>query len=568
MGRTKTQVEQRAANSHPGPTTREMQPAREQHNGPARAQHTVFPLPLTNDAPSPVRAAGMIGDSVELPPVPGRARMSFTIQRSIGNARVASLLRGPQAKIPVGEPSDRSKQEAGEVASRVVSEQKVARITRIAAGEMTSQLSRQDRAQAKFVQKQESDRKAEAGAGSVSLAPALVAGPERSSSEVTAPTAPRPAALGTARGSGISRRVPSLHETILASRGGNPSSGRAGMPRFVYLASGYHLTQRTIAGVKRQVQRLFAIYRKRFDASWFITGEEDGMPTLLLRWQSEWGMPPSQWMGPERLAVFLHSQFASESYVLATEPYEEEALEAEFSEDEQRWIKDVLSLPEISQLFRTFAELPPVVLHRVSRLKSGGQGQARGKEVAVSSRAYEMKEYYKEEGQKRVEATPEEEFKSTLIHELLHFVETQTAHLAKKVGVPRALKSALVYPEGLAELELNKYAFGWFEHPTAHRILHLDQSLLFGMHPELTIIGTPLEEVYKKKQYESSPMPQSGMRIDPEEDLAATLSLYLTSERSRNHLQSRYPLRYKLMEWYFNKYLPRMEKKRLQKGGF
>jgi len=60
-------------------------------------------------------------------------------------------------------------------------------------------------------------------------------------------------------------------------------------------------------------------------------------------------------------------------------------------------------------------------------------------------------------------------------------------------------------------------------------------------------------------------MPKSGHSISPEEDLAATLSLYLKTAESRRELKNKYPLRYKLMKWYFGDYLVKLEKSRLKR---
>lgn len=57
-----------------------------------------------------------------------RAQLSVAAQRQVGNYHVARIFNGVQAKIPVSSPADPEEQEADEVASRVVSGQKVARI--------------------------------------------------------------------------------------------------------------------------------------------------------------------------------------------------------------------------------------------------------------------------------------------------------------------------------------------------------------------------------------------------------------------------------------------------------
>lgn len=143
MGTDKTQARLGADKSVTHTTTDGLQPVREQRHGPDRPQRPAAPMPPPNGAPPPARAGGMAGTSEEMLKAPKRAQMSAAIQRQIGNARAAGLLSGPQAKIAVGAPGDRYEQEADAVANRVVSGQKVERISRIASGGLATPLRRQ-----------------------------------------------------------------------------------------------------------------------------------------------------------------------------------------------------------------------------------------------------------------------------------------------------------------------------------------------------------------------------------------------------------------------------------------
>jgi hypothetical protein len=67
--------------------------------------------------------------------------MSALVQRQLGNLRATSLIGGPQGKIRIGEPGDRYEKEADQAASRVVSGQKVTRISRLAVGSVSSTIS-------------------------------------------------------------------------------------------------------------------------------------------------------------------------------------------------------------------------------------------------------------------------------------------------------------------------------------------------------------------------------------------------------------------------------------------
>ena len=131
--------------------------------------------------------------------------------------------------------------------------------------------------------------------------------------------------------------------------------------------------------------------------------------------------------------------------------------------------------------------------------------------------------------------------------------EEVMVELAEKVVVPSTLASALVHPEETS-FNLPRYAFGWFVHPKSGFIFHFDLPCVYAVtDPTCNIYAHPeLMKIKKEKKYEPSPMPESGKRIDPEEDIAATFGLYLTSARSRELLRIKYPRRYKLIKWYFD----------------
>ena len=144
MGTTKTQIEPTSTKSAPIQTAEKLTPAPEQRAGPVRAQHTASSLPPPNGSPPPIRGADIMSATDELQQAPKRARMSATIQRLIGNTHAMRMFGGLQAKIAVGASGDRYEQEADDAASRVVSGQRVARISRIAAVGVSSPKSRQE----------------------------------------------------------------------------------------------------------------------------------------------------------------------------------------------------------------------------------------------------------------------------------------------------------------------------------------------------------------------------------------------------------------------------------------
>lgn len=257
------------------------------------------------------------------------------------------------------------------------------------------------------------------------------------------------------------------------------------------------------------------------------------------------------------------------SYEFSKEPYEAKEFELSFSDEEKRWIKEVFALPEIALIVSSYKDLPDVELHRVSKIKSGANGETRGEKIAISSKLYTKKTFYPKAKGKTSEMVPptkKEMFKETLIHELVHFFEKYTRGLEEKekIVVPSTLVNALVYPEETG-FKLSRYAFGWFVHPRSNFIFHFDLPCVLSFtDPKCNILGeSDLFKIRKEKKYEPSPMPESGDRIGPEEDIAESISLYLTSANSRKLLETKYPLRYKLIEWYFKN----LEGKKVVKKG-
>jgi hypothetical protein len=135
MGTAKTRVPQTSTKASTGRTTDKINPAPELHSGPAPVQRAASVLPPPKRlTPPAARAGGIVSALEESLKAPPRAQMSAAIQRQVGNTRMVTMLGDVQAKIAVGEPGDRYEREADEVASRVVSGQKLGRISRIAAG--------------------------------------------------------------------------------------------------------------------------------------------------------------------------------------------------------------------------------------------------------------------------------------------------------------------------------------------------------------------------------------------------------------------------------------------------
>ncbi len=228
-----------------------------------------------------------------------------------------------------------------------------------------------------------------------------------------------------------------------------------------------------------------------------------------------------------------------------------------FSAEEMQWIGDVWNLPEIELLFHAYGDVPDPVLHRVTSL-DGAEGVTSGDNLSIADRTYETRETYVNAAGASVKATREQAFKGTLLHELLHFFFNQTEHL-KKTFIPKTLQSIMIYPERVG---MEKAAFGWFQHPKSGLVLHLDMDQTKSVSWEQAYVEpeSDLRKIQDSGAYEHSPMPQSGESISPEEDLAAVMALYLTSEESRNTLKVQFPKRFDLIAGYFGNVLPNMIK--------
>ncbi len=236
----------------------------------------------------------------------------------------------------------------------------------------------------------------------------------------------------------------------------------------------------------------------------------------------------------------------------------------DFTEQEKAWIREVLAEEYWSMFFRSYGEVPDVVLHRLGDL--GSEGRTSGTffsgegKIGLADQIYngDRTLHEQDDGSKHA-STDEETFKGTLIHELFHYMEHHVADMSAALpdGVTRPdhLIEALRWPE---QVGLPKYAFGWFVHPDTNAWLHFDI-------PETRIIGgigilgySELVEVQESGNYEHSPMAQSGNRISAEEDMCETVSRYLVSKATRDGLANEFPDRFWLMELFFRNVLPKM----------
>jgi hypothetical protein len=230
----------------------------------------------------------------------------------------------------------------------------------------------------------------------------------------------------------------------------------------------------------------------------------------------------------------------------ANEAYSPNVKSKGFSPEEKVWIGEVLKLPQLSLILGAYGGLPPLVLHRVESLNgSNGQFSTTGQDIALSDRIYEIPEWHKLEDGSSFRESAEESFKATLIHELFHYVEKHSSEFIGKVPTPKNLINALLYPE---KIGLEPMAFGWYLDRRINVFLHFDLS--FGLGDVRSRFGTVYEQMRETVQWESSPMPQSGQLISPEEDLATSLGNVLASARMAEAFRAKYPRRYALLDRY------------------
>ena len=248
---------------------------------------------------------------------------------------------------------------------------------------------------------------------------------------------------------------------------------------------------------------------------------------------------------------------SGEAYVFATDPYESKERELSFTDEEKSWIREVFALGEVRRMIAGYKALPRISLHRVSALDSGANGEQNGTKIAISSKVYQKKDVAAIFAGKPAGLPNEQCFKETLLHELVHFVEEQTQDLSASKVVPAVLTEVLTYPEATG-YGWPKHAFGWFVHPKSAYWLHFDLPCVLSVTDAACTIlgGSDLVGIEKRGKYESSPLPQSGNRISPSEDLAASVALYLTNATTRAELKKKYPLRHRLLADYFKLQLP------------
>jgi hypothetical protein len=215
-----------------------------------------------------------------------------------------------------------------------------------------------------------------------------------------------------------------------------------------------------------------------------------------------------------------------------------------FSQEEQRWIDEVWALEEIQLLFGANPSIPQVLMERLAEIQGDDpQGLTEGgDQVSVGDAAYSTLREWNPEGSGEVE------FKSTLIHELFHVVVSEHWDKGVLPGIdpPLKLAASLLFPEA-SDIHLPPYAFGWFAHPRKNGPCHFQWND-FGLLSDISLNeNDPMYPMLEDTEsWERSPDDR-----DPEEDIATSLGMYLTNQAGRDELKEHYPLRYWLIQDYF-----------------
>lgn len=195
--------------------------------------------------------------------------------------------------------------------------------------------------------------------------------------------------------------------------------------------------------------------------------------------------------------------------------------------------------------------------HRGEALRPGALSRAPSNEVHIAIR-------------ESVAAEPSG-LRQTLTHELFHTAVAGPGTSARGRGArgalsfhPRELRGQLVDTQSGLASRLgwpagwdHPYRFGWFHHPVLDVDVHLDDEPSFHRHVRLPA-GTTADSGHRrlfqeliriKSAHLYERAPPGAFRENPEEDLADSFEMYMNR---REQLQSRFPMRYQLLDAYFH----------------
>ena len=227
---------------------------------------------------------------------------------------------------------------------------------------------------------------------------------------------------------------------------------------------------------------------------------------------------------------------------------------------EALWVREVRADPDIAMLFDLYGQHATLAEPRIGRVETFCEEDGSEEkttegvhyndaadspgpdphDILLSDKAYSIREAWTDLDGNPVVTTEEEEFKATLIHEMIHFLQHATEEVADpKVPTPNALMRHMVGKTA----EFGYYA--WTPPEGGLLIAHLDDAEISTLHGGSTALhlvpDSPLGRLKQAGGWES---PVDGRGL--EEDVATMLSMFLTSERSRTALMVRAPKRYDL----------------------
>ena len=219
-----------------------------------------------------------------------------------------------------------------------------------------------------------------------------------------------------------------------------------------------------------------------------------------------------------------------------------------FSALEQVWIDEVLSDPALSLVLKSFPNAKPAVLHRVEDLGTAvGEYSNDHNAIAIQDSVYEKPEPEFEADFEEEDFAEEHEnrFKTTLIHEIFHYVAATGTADGRKIILPANVVQALVHPK---KANLPPYAFGWFVHPATGRVAHFSENLMDPNDPESIENYPDLRKARSDGQWEGAPYRGGRDLSSPEEDAAESFATAMVSPESSEEFKSRFPQRHALLD--------------------
>ncbi|MBV6506422.1 MAG: hypothetical protein ILNGONEN_01999 [Syntrophorhabdaceae bacterium] len=322
------------------------------------------------------------------------------------------------------------------------------------------------------------------------------------------------------------------------------------------------------------------------DDNTFLEETEKGTRKLKLRWRAEWGYRPTDDFGD----IVSFKKFLR-CFKLTYDDYEgSEQIEGGFPLKEREYIVKAFKIPDIYSLFCYYKDLPRVLLCRLDQIPvSNAQGICSEKEpkIAIDSDAQKLKE---------------DDYKMLILHELCHFIDFNTRdnvdfnnlsgflqNQSKDLALPEKvapfhLVIILVAPTTLGyhytKIKFKPSVFGWYflaprsdkigwENPMELCYVNMSASQRAAFDPRDMIPqqykSSPVfQNLYTEEEYQllkkwhqghqfwEEPLPYGGgIPPKPTEELPNIFNHYFCSKETRKLLETKYPWRYKLMNWYF-----------------